>query len=71
LLKKDQKYACGGGICLIVWFRKPKRKRLTRIKPEPKLELEKMAGQDLNERALNEIFYLHVQPNLYVLIYLS
>ena len=42
---------------MIVWVREPKRRRLTRIKPEPELKLEKMAGQERNERALNKIFY--------------
>ena len=42
---------------MIVWVREPKRRRLTRIKFEPKPELEKMAGQERNERAMNEIFY--------------
>jgi len=44
---------------MIVWVREPKRRTLTRIEPELELEfdLEKMAGQGRNERALNEIFY--------------
>jgi len=35
-----------------------KEEDTTRIEPEPKLELKKMARQDQNERSLNEIFYL-------------
>ena len=41
---------------MVVWVREPKRRRLTRIEPKPELELEKMAGQQRNERALNEMF---------------
>ena len=47
---------------MIICVRKPKRKRLARIEfePEPEFELEKMAEQHKNEKALNEIFILHV-----------
>ena len=38
---------------MIVWVREPKRRRLIRIEPE----LEKMAGLERTEKALNEIFY--------------
>ena len=56
--KREQKYDCGCRTCMIVWVREPKKSKLTRIepKPEPKFDLEKMAGQDRKERALNEIF---------------
>jgi len=40
---------------MIVWVREPKRRRLTRIEPEP--ELEKMVGQERTEKALDDIFY--------------
>ena len=44
---------------MIVWVREPKRRRLTRIElePEPEFEIKKMAEQDRNKRALNEIFF--------------
>jgi len=42
---------------MIIWVRKPKRRRITRIEPKAEFEFEKKVGQDRNERALNEIFY--------------
>jgi len=48
---------------MIVWVREPKRRRLTGIelKPEPEIEIKKIAEQDRNKRPLNEIFFsLHV-----------
>ena len=44
LSKKDQKYNCGCGIYMIVWVRESKRRRLTRIEPEPEFQFEKMVG---------------------------
>ena len=55
--KTTKKYEGACETCMIVWIREPKRRRLTRIKPEPELKYEKMAGQERNERALNKIFY--------------
>ena len=54
---KNQIYGCGHRTCIIVWVREPKRRRFTKITPEPVVEFEKMVGQDMNERALNKIFY--------------
>ena len=42
--------------CTIVWVRESKTQRLITIEHELGLELKKIAGQDRNERALNEIF---------------
>jgi len=56
--------------CIIVWIKEPKKRKLTRNEPEPrlKLELEKIVEQDQNERALNEMFYPPRSTFLHVLI---
>jgi len=40
LLKEIKKCDYGCGICMIIWVREPKRRRLTRIELEPKPEFE-------------------------------
>ena len=53
--RKERKYVCGCGHCIIGWVREPKRRILVRIEPEPKSNTElKGMGQ---ERALCDIFY--------------
>ena len=46
LSKENRKYDCVCETCMIIWVREPKRRRLTRVEPEPELDLAKMAGQD-------------------------